>query len=298
MAGTTSSSVQQLYADIVADLVPYYMDAVLLPNQQIIRNSLVVAGSSGSQVRFPLTNTYTNAADVSEGGSIKDQAQSNLVPTAANVTFSKRGVATDVSEESLEDAGLDLVRNAVIARLSGGLAQATDIAGLAVANAATTNGDTGEGSANATTHSTNFIMSPEAMAYAAKREPVVKMWYNPDTDVHEMRGTVRNGFANLRTEFIQRITANKTIGSATANVVAIAKGVANLRSQNAPTGLDGTYVGIISPAFEFAINDQIALAGGTTIGSLSDLGNNALRDASLALVAGTRLFRSNNVPNA
>jgi hypothetical protein len=141
-------------------------------------------------------------------------------------------------------------------------------------------------------------MSPEAMAYAAKREPVVKMWYNPDTDVHEMRGTVRNGFANLRPEFIQRITANKTIGSATANVVAIAKGVANLRSQNAPTGLDGTYVGIISPAFEFAINDQIALAGGTTIGSLSDLGNNALRDASLALVAGTRLFRSNNVPNA
>jgi len=300
MAGTTSTSVQQLYADIVADLVPYYMDAVLLPNQQIIRNSLVVAGSSGSQVRFPLTNTYSDAVTVTEGASIVETAssQSNLVPTAANVTFSKRGVATDVSEESLEDGGLDLVRNAVIARLSGGLAQATDIAGLATANAATTNGDTGEGSANAETHSCNFIMSPEAMAYAAKREPVVKMWYNPDTDVHEMRGTVRNGFANLRPEFIQRITANKTIGSATANVVAIAKGVANLRSQNAVTGLDGTYVGIISPAFEFAINDQIALAGGTTIGSLSDLGNNALRDASLALVAGTRLFRSNNVPNA
>ena len=275
------------------------MDAVLLPNQQIIQNSLIVSGSSGSQVRFPLTNTYEDAADVSEGASISSAAQSNLVPTAANVSFQKRGVATDVSEESLEDGGLDLVRNAVITRLSGGLAQATDIAGLAEANSSfTTHSDTGEGSANATTHSCNFVMSPEALAFAAKREPQVRMWYNPDTDVHEMRGSVRNGFATLRAGFGQRITANKTIGSATANVVAIAKGVANLRSSNAPVGVDGLYVGIISPAFEFAINDQIALAGGTTIASLSDLGNNALRDASLALIAGTRLFRSNNVPNA
>jgi len=298
MAGTTSTSVQQLYADIVADLVPYYMDAVLLPNQQIIQNSLSVAGSSGSQVRFPLTNTYTDAGTVSEGASIKAVAQSNLVPTAANVTFSKRGVATDVSEESLEDGGLDLVRNAVIQRLSGGLAQATDVAGLAVAKAGfTTHTDTGEGGSNAD-FTTNFIMSPEALAYAAKREPVVKMWYNPDKDVHEMRGSVRNGFATLRAGFGQKITAHSTIGTAAANVVAIAKGVANLRSSNAPTGVDGTYIGIIDPAFEFAINDQIALAGGTTIASLSDLGNNALRDASLALVAGTRLFRSNNLPDA
>lgn len=301
MAGTTSSSVQQLYADIVADLVPYYMDAVLLPNQQIIQNSLIVSGSSGSQVRFPLVNQYADAVDITEGDSIVGTAssQSNLVPTAANVTFQKRGIATDVSEESLEDGGLELVRNAVITRLSGGLAQATDKAGLIEANASfTVHTDTGEGSANATTHSCNFVFSPEALAYAAKREPSVRMWYNPDKDVHEMRGTVRNGFTTLRAGFGQRITANKTIGSATANVVAIAKGVANLRSQNAPVGVDGLYIGVISPAFEFAINDQIALAGGSTIASLSDLGNNALRDASLALVAGTRLFRSNNVPNA
>lgn len=275
------------------------MDAVLLPNQQIIQNSLSVAGSSGSQVRFPLTNTYADAATVAEGDSIKDGAQSNLVPTAANVTFTKRGVATDVSEESLEDGGLDLVRNAVIQRLSGGLAQATDTAGLLAGTAGfTEHTDTGEGSSNATTHDFNIVMSPEAMAYAAKREPVVKMWFNPDRDVHEMRGSVRNGFAVLRAGFGQKISTNKTIGSAAANVVAIAKGVANLRSSNAPTGVDGTYIGIITPAFEFAINDQIALAGGTTIASLSDLGNNALRDASLALVAGTRLFRSNNLPSA
>ena len=275
------------------------MDAVLLPNQQIIQNSLIVSGSSGSQVRFPLTNTYEDAADVSEGASISSAAQSNLVPTAANVSFQKRGVATDVSEESLEDGGLDLVRNAVITRLSGGLAQATDIAGLAEANSSfTTHSDTGEGSANATTHSCNFVMSPEALAFAAKREPQVRMWYNPDTDVHEMRGSVRNGFAVLRAGFGQKISTNKTIGSAAANVVAIAKGVANLRSSNAPTGVDGTYIGIITPAFEFAINEQIASVGGTTIGSLSDLGNNALRDATIALLAGCTLYRSNNLPDA
>jgi hypothetical protein len=299
MAGTTSSSVQQLYADIVADLVPFFMDAVLLPNQQIIRNNLQVAGSSGSQVRFPLTNSYTDGATVAEGDSIKAAAQSNFVPTAGNVSFTKRGVATDVSEEALEDGGLDLVRNAVITRLSGGLAQASDGAGLLAGTAGfTTHTDTGEGSSNASTHDFNIVMSPEAMAYASKREPVVKMWFNPDKDVHEMRGSIRDGYAVLRAGFGQKISSNKTIGSATANVVAIAKGVANLRSSNAPTGLDGSYIGIITPAMEFAINEQIALAGGTTVGSLSDLGNNALRDASIALIAGTTLFRSNNLPSA
>lgn len=297
MAGTTSSSVQQLYADIVADLVPYFMDAVLLPNQQIIRNSLQVAGSTGSQVRFPLTNSYTDGATVAnEGDSISAAAQSNFVPTAANVTFSKRGVATDVSEEALEDGGLDLVRNAVITRLAGGLAQASDIAGLATCKSGFS-GDDGAGVSNAT-HKFNFIMSPEALAYASKREPVVKMWYNPDTDVHQMRGTLRDGYTTLRGTFGRRISCNGTIGSGDANVVAIAKSVANLRSQNAPTGLDGTYVGIIDPSFEYAINEQIALAGGSTIASLSDLGNNALRDATIALIAGTTLFRSNNLPTS
>ena len=299
-AGTTSSSVQQLYADILADLVPYYEDAVLLPNQQIIRNSLLVSGSSGDQVRFPLTNPYSDGVTVNEGTSIVGTAssQSNFSPTAANITFAKRGIATDVSEESLEDGGLDLVRSAVLTRLSSGLATATDKAGLLEANSSFTLADTGAGSANASTHKVSFVMSPEALAYAAKREPVVKMWYNPDTDIHEMRGTVRNGFTTLRGNFGNRITCNDTIGSGDANVVAIAKAVAQLRGQSAPTALDGSYIGVISPSFEFAINNQIALAGGSTIASLSDLGNNALRDATIALIAGTTLFRSNNLPVA
>ena len=103
---TTSSGVQQLYADIIADLIPYYMDAVLLPNQEIIRNSLVVAGSTGSQVRFPLTNAYVNAGTIANEGDPINAASniSDFTPTSANVSFAKRGVATDVSEESFNNS--------------------------------------------------------------------------------------------------------------------------------------------------------------------------------------------------
>ncbi len=297
MAGTTSSSVQQLYADIVADLVPFYMDAVLLPNQEIIKNSLIVAGTTGDQVRFPLTNSYTDAGNVSEGASIKNAAQSNLSPTAANVTFQKRGVATDVSEESLEDGGMDMVRDAVLTRLSGGLAQATDVAGLTQAKTSFTNNDGVTGSNASFIQS--FVMSPEAMAYAAKREPVVKIWYNPNLDSHEFRGTVRNGFTALRSNFGRTIKSSKLgSGQAEANVEAIAKSVANLRAANAPVGIDGMYIGLIDPGFELAINKQLAQVGGSTISSLSDVGNNALRDATIAMVAGVKLFRSNNLPDA
>ena len=297
MAGTTSSSVQQLYADIVADLVPFYMDAVLLPNQEIIKNSLIVAGTTGDQVRFPLTNSYTDAGNVSEGASIKNAAQSNLSPTAAYVTFQKRGVATDVSEESLEDGGMDMVRDAVLTRLSGGLAQATDVAGLTQAKTSFTNKDGVTGSNASFIQS--FVMSPEAMAYAAKREPVVKIWYNPNLDSHEFRGTVRNGFTALRSNFGRTIKSSKLgSGQAEANVEAIAKSVANLRAANAPVGFDGMYIGLIDPGFELAINKQLAQVGGSTISSLSDVGNNALRDATIAMVAGVKLFRSNNLPDA
>lgn len=294
---TTSTTVQQLYADIVADLVPYYMDAVLLPNKQIITNSLSVEGTSGGQVRFPVTNAYTTAANIAEGASISASAQSNLTPTAANITFQKRGVAVNVTSESLEDGGFEVVRNATLTRLAGGLAEASDVAGLLVGKTGfSVHGDTGEAGANAA-FTNNYIMSPEAMAYAAKREPSVAQLYIPNSDLTEFRGTVRNGFTTLQAGFGQRITSRTAIGTATANVQAIAKGVANLRSSNAPTGIDGAYVGIICPAMEFAMNQQLAGVG-ATIGSLSDIGNNALRNALVDLVAGVRLFRSNNLPDA
>ena len=293
---TTSATISDLYTAIVADLVPFYEDAVLLPNQEIIKNSLTVGGQSGGSVRFPLLDQSTTGATITEGASIEATANYSMTPTNATISFDKRGVASNVTEESLEDGGFELVRSAVLSQLSQGIATATDVAGLGVAKAAYTNDD---GAGNTTvSHAVNFVMSPEAMAYAAKREPVVKVWYNPDRDRHEFRASVRNGFVSLRSNFGRRITCNKTIGSGDANVEALAKSVANLRAASAPTGLNGTYIGLIDPAFEFAINEQIASVGGTTIGSLSDLGNNALRDATIALLAGTTLYRSNNLPDA
>lgn len=294
---TGSDTIQQMYADIVQDLVPYYLDKVLLPNQGIILNSIVVDGQSGGQVRFPVANLPTEAASVAEGASILAAANSNLTPTAANITFAKRGVASDVTQESVEDGLYDSVVGATLDRLSGGLAQATDVAGLAQCKTSFTNND-GVTGANSDFQQ-SFVISPEALAFASKREPVVKVWFNPNKDIHEFRGTVRNGFTALRSTFGRTIKSAKLGGSqAEANVEAIATSVANLRAANAPVGADGMYVGLIDPGFELSINKQIAQVGGSTISSLSDIGNNALRNAMVAMIAGATLYRSNNLPDA
>ncbi len=294
---TTSTGIAELYSDIVSDLVPFYMDAVLLPNQNIITNSLQISGEAGDTVKFPLTNAYVNAGTVGEGNSISAGATSDFDPTSVSITVAKRGVGTDVTEEALEDGGLAVVRNAVLNRLAGGLAQATDVAGLAQAKAGATLTDTGAGS-TAATHTTNFVMSPEALGFASKREPSVKMWYDVDLDKHLFRGSVRNGFITLRGNFINPVTANASIGTSDANVTAIAKAVAQLRGENAPVGADGMYVSIIDPALEFAINEQVSLAGGSAIGSLSDIGNRALMQGLVGQAAGVMFFRSNNLPDA
>ena len=295
---TGSDTIEQMYSDIVADLVPYYLDAVLLPNQNIILNSLVVEGQSGGQVRFPVANLPTEGASVSEGASIIGAANSNLTPTAANISFQKRGVASDVTQEAVEDGLYDNVVNATLNRLSGGLAQATDVAGLAQCKTSFTSND-GVTGANSS-FIQNFVISPEALAYASKREPVVKVWFNPNADKHEFRATVRNGFTALRSDF-GRTIKSAALSAPTqdqANIEAIATSVANLRSVNAPVGADGMYIGLIDPGYELSINKQIAGVGGTTISSLSDLGNNALRNAAVAIAAGASLYRSNNLPDA
>ena len=297
---TTSSGIAGLYSDIVADLVPYYMDAVLLPNQNIITNSLQISGEAGDTVKFPLTNAYVNAATVAEGTSIATNGgDGDFTPTSVSIQVGKRGVATDVTEEALEDGGLAVVRNAVLSRLAGGLAQATDVAGLAVAKAGATLTDTGAGS-TAADHTTNLVMSPEALAFASKREPSVNMWYDVDLDKHLFRGTVRNGFVTLRGDFVNPVTANSSIGAATpgADISSIAKAVAQLRAGNAPVGSDGMYISIVDAALEFAINEQVSLAGGNAIGSLSDIGNRALMQGLVGQAAGVMFFRSNNLPDA
>lgn len=295
---TTTTTIQQMLANIVADLVPYYMDAVLLPNQQLISNQMSFEGVSGDSVRIPVSNSYTVAADVNEGADIG--SNDSLTPTAANVSFQKRGVGTNVTEESLEDAGFSLIQQNTLTRIAGGLAEATDVAGFLAAKTGFDAAAIGEAGSNAA-FTTNIVMSPEGMAYVSKREPSVSTWYNPNKDLHEFRGTVRNGFTTLRSGFGQRIIARDAVGSANSavvNVKQIAQSTAILRAANAPTGADGSYVAIISPSYEFAINEALAQVGGSTIGSLSDLGNNALRNALVNMLAGATMYRSNNLADA
>lgn len=295
MAGTTSTTVQQLYADIVADLQPYFDDAVLLPNEQFILNSFSIEGTSGSTVRIPITNSYTDGATVAEGTSIAAAAQSNFSPTAANISMTKRGVATDVSEEALEDGGMEVVRNAVLTRLSRGLAQATDVAGFTTANAAYTH-QGGNASLTGSGNVVNFIISPLALGYAVKRSPETRAWYNPDTDVHEMRASIRNGFVSVYDNFGSRLNDSNTIGSGTLTLDGCAKSVAYLRSQNAPTASDGLYIGFVAPSSELSIASQLNSVSQSSIGSLSDVGNRALLSGLIGQAAGVTFFRSNNLP--
>tara|TARA_R110000782_G_scaffold75020_3_gene149844 strand:- start:3402 stop:4301 length:900 start_codon:yes stop_codon:yes gene_type:complete len=294
---TGSDTIAQMYADIVQDLVPYYLDKTLLQNSAIIRMQLNVEGQGGGQIRIPVADAPVAAATVTEGTSILAVSNSDLTPVAANITFAKRGSASDVTQEAVEDGLFQHVVGATLDRLSGVLATGTDSAGTALMKTSFTNNDGVTGANAAFTQS--FIMSPSAMAFGSARSPVVNTWYNPNYDLHEFRATTRNGFAVLDSRFGRTIKSNALGGSqAEANVTAIATSVANLRSVNAPVGADGNYVGVIDAGLELAINKQIAGLGGSTVGALSDIGNNALRNAFASILAGCTLYRSNLLPDA
>jgi len=304
---TTSTTVAQLYTDLVADLVPYFMNATLLPNSALIRNSINMVGETGGTVRFPVTNEYTNAANVAEGGSIATAATSTLTPTAVSIALQKRGVGSDVTLEALSDGGYDLVYRSTLQRIGGGLAQATDIAGLLTAadgfdpDTAGNNADVGTASALATS-SVNLIMSPDALGYAVKDEgPLVETWYDVDTQTHQFRGSIRDGYAAIKPKMGVRMTGLNAVGTSIDtigfNIASVAKGVSLLRVQNSGTLDNGNYIAVIDPAAEFALNEQVALAGGTAaIGSLSDIGNQAFYDGLIGQAVGAAFFRSNNLP--
>ncbi len=302
---TTSTTVAQLYTDLVADLVPFFMNSTLLPNSALVRNSINMVGETGGTVRFPVTNPYTNASVVLEGDPIGNA--SNLQPTNVNIELVKRGVGSDVTLEALSDGGYDLVYRSTLQRIGGGLAQATDIAGLLVAadgfdpDTAGNNADVGTASALATS-SVNLIMSPEALGYAVKDEgPMVETWYDVNTQTHQFRGSIRDGYAAINPKMGVRMTGLNTVGTSVDtigfNISSVAQGVSLLRVQNAPTLDNGNYIAVIDPAAEFALNEQVALAGGTAaIGSLSDIGNQAFYDGLIGQAVGAAFFRSNNVP--
>ena len=300
MANTTSTTVEQLYTDLVADLVPYFMNATLLPNSALIRNSINMVGETGGTVRFPIANAYVNAATVDEGASIGNS--SIFTPTNVNVALVKKGVGSDVTLEALSDGGYDLVYRSTLQRIGGGLAQATDIAGFLVAATAFT-AEVGTASALVTS-TNNIIFSPDALGYAVKDEgPMVETWYNVDTQVHEFRGSIRDGYAAIRPGFGVKMTALNNVGGNVvtngADISSVALGTSTLRVQNAPTLDNGNFIACIDPAMEYALNEQVALAGGgVAVGSLSDIGNRAFYDGLIGQAVGCAFFRTNNLPSA
>ena len=206
---TTSSTISELYANIVSDLVPFYEDSVMLPNPMFVTTQFNIADTAGNTLQIPLVNSWSDASSVSAGASIASANTDDFNPTSASLTLTKKGKATDVYAEALEDGGLAVVQNQVITRLSRGLAQATDVAGFAAANTSFTNSGR---TATYASYEANIVMSPEALAYGIKRQPQVSTWYNPDTDTHQFRATIRDGWVVLNTGFGRKVLSNKVVG--------------------------------------------------------------------------------------
>ena len=152
-----------------------------------------------------------------------------------------------------------------------------------------------------------LVMSPEAAAYAVKREPTVKMFNDIDKDQYQMVATVRNGFAQLRAgtgdsdSFIRAVATQDSFTASGANAASLdyfSTSVAKLRSANAPTSGTGFYVAVISPQQELALAKELNGVGATSgaVGSLSDIGNQALLDAIVGQAIGLQFLRSNNLP--
>lgn len=302
----TSTLVQELYTDIVSDLKVFIDDAVLLPNSQFLMTSFDISGQSGNTVRVPISPAFTDAAAVAEGGDIIGAAEDNFTVGSVDVTMQKYGVGVDITEESLEDGGVALVRDSLLRRLSGGLAQAVDKAGFVALRDAGGNASVNQdGLANVGVgFDTSIVMDSSALAYASKRQPSVRMWYDPNSDVHQFRASTRCGFAPLfngaDTDFgVRKITDHTAIGSAVTTLDEIAKSVANLRAGNY-MGMSGSgmFAAFISPAVEYSIASQLNSVTETAIGDLSQIGNRALLTGLIGQAAGCEFYRTNNLAQA
>lgn len=309
---TTSTTVQELYTDIVAELALYFADATLIDNPQFMTNKFDIAGSSGNTVRVPITNTWTDAGVVAaEGDSIIAAANSILDPGEVDVTMTKYGVGSNVREEALEDGGFNVVRNNLLIRLAGGLGQSVDTAGLlALVNAGGNSDFNQDGNATLTgsTYRVNAVCGPTSLAMATKRAPTVKMFYDVDSDTHQFRASTRVGFNTLWNGSptavgtdapgygVRKLTDHNTVGSATLTLEDFSKSVANLRAGNFPTMQNGLYSAFIIPSTEFSVASQLNSVGTAAIGSLSGIGNRALLTGLIGQAAGCEFYRSNNMP--
>lgn len=318
---TTTSGIQALYEDVVAGLIPFYDNAVLLGQDAVLTNTYDISGSIGNTIKMPITNAWSAAPTVGEGSSVIGASSEDFNPDSVQLTIAKRGAGTFVTEESLEDGGLATVQQAVLTRLSRSLAQATDVAGfrqlasgseaeLANLDVSDLDNDGVSNVATLTKGDISFVMSPECMGYGIKREPTVKMWNDVDQDRYEMVATVRNGFKRVpyarpdaSDEFFARaVIASDEIGEADANLKAtlemFSRSVAELRKINAPTDAAGFYMAAVSAAHEFHLASQLnaVTVGSGAIGDLSMIGNQALLDGLIGQAIGCRFVRSNNTP--
>lgn len=300
---TTSTTVQELYTDVVGDLQVFYQDAVLIDNSQFLLNRFDISGESGATVRVPVTNSYTDAAVVGEGNSII-ATTSDFDPISVDIVISKYGVGSNVNEESLEDAGVTQVRSALLTRLSSGLAQAVDVAGFSEAASAggnsTINQD-GNASLSGAGNAVNLVMDRSALGMAIKRQPSTAIWYDPDLDLHQFRSSIRVGFkaipnGDASTFGIRKLNDVSTIGSGQLTLGDFAKSVSHLRSGNFP-GVNGSgiYAAFIQPATEYSVASQLNSVTQATIGDLSDVGNRALLSGLIGQAASCEFYRSNNL---
>ena len=215
--------------------------------------------------------------------------------------------------ESLEDGGQNTVAGATTTRLARSIAQSTDIAGfrtmLTGAETALTDisdiNVTNDGYANTTLGSgceLAVVFSPEAGAYAVKRQPEVKMFEDIDTDSVEFVSTLRNGFAQVQTSFIRAIaTEGLSANAATsASLDQFATSIANLRAVNAPTDAGGFYIACITPGQELHLSKELNGVGGIASGSIGSVAQLAANDALLqglvSVAVGARFVRSNHLP--
>jgi len=312
-----TSTVAELYSNVVADLIPFFDNAVLLPNPAILTHNYNLEGAIGQTMQIPLSNYYpAGNAGVSDSADLIN-AGFDFDPSSVSLSVTKKGAGSTVSEEALEDGGLATVSNAIVTRLSGAIAKATDTEGFRVAVAGNTTVQTDMANVNtpndgfANTALTNadlgIVMSAEGLAYASKREPTVKMFNDVQYDNHQMVATVRNGFAQLRTDevvaagqqnFIRHFATESGVGSSNANLDMISRSIANLRSDNAPT-TGGFYWVFINPAQELALASELNGLGASSgsIGSVAqDLANDALLQGLLTQAIGGQFVRSNNLP--
>jgi hypothetical protein len=313
---TQTANITALYEDVVADLIPYYDNFVLLPNPSIILNSYNISGGVGNTMKIPLTNSWTAATGaVTENSNIIGVNDQDFLPTSVSLSVNKRGAGTLISEESLEDGGFETVRNAVVTRLSRSIAQATDQSGMNlfasgsetaltdISGVDLTN-DSGLSNADLTGADVSMVLSPEFGSYAVKRDPAVKMFNDVNADNYQMVATVRNGFARLRTDFGRAVIASNVIAESNTSLRAslnmFSSSVANLRAANAPTDGAGFYAAIVTPAHELHLAKELNGVGGISSGSIGsvaqDLANQALLEGLIGQAIGCRFIRSNNLP--